>query len=133
MRRTALWRQYGSHESSVTNSASASKHRCTHSRRMLTCSRSTAPLNLPWSQGFYLCCQDVRDIPLSVYPSLMYSQIRSFVHNFYQFIEGVAQHHRNIDDLLSKVSFSDEHAKVFFLTTASSLLTLSWRLLSATR
>ncbi|PIL36939.1 hypothetical protein GSI_00630 [Ganoderma sinense ZZ0214-1] len=48
--------------------------------------KSTAPLNLPWSQGFYLCCQD----------------IRSFVHNFYQFIEGVAQHHRNIDDLLSK-------------------------------
>ncbi|OSC98994.1 rsec15 [Trametes coccinea BRFM310] len=48
--------------------------------------RSAAPLNLPWSQGFYLCCQD----------------IRSFVHNFYQFIEGVSQHHRNIDDLLSK-------------------------------
>ncbi len=35
----------------------------------------------------------------------MHPQIRSFVHNFYQFIEGVAQHHRNIDDLLSKVSF----------------------------
>ncbi|KAI0332397.1 rsec15 [Cubamyces sp. BRFM 1775] len=48
--------------------------------------QSSAPLNLPWSQGFYLCCQD----------------IRSFVHNFYQFIEGVSQHHRNIDDLLSK-------------------------------
>ncbi|KAI0723088.1 exocyst complex component sec15 subunit [Earliella scabrosa] len=48
--------------------------------------QSPAPLNLPWSQGFYLCCQD----------------IRSFVQNFYQFIEGVSQHHRNIDDQLSK-------------------------------
>ncbi|KAH9849999.1 rsec15 [Lenzites betulinus] len=48
--------------------------------------QSTAPMNLPWSQGFYLSCQD----------------IRSFVQNFYQFIEGVSQHHRNIDDLLSK-------------------------------
>jgi len=44
------------------------------------------PASLPWSQSFYLCCQD----------------IRHFVQNFYQFIEGVAQHHRNIDDLLSK-------------------------------
>ncbi|KAK7695756.1 hypothetical protein QCA50_000393 [Cerrena zonata] len=44
------------------------------------------PLSLPWSQAFYLICQD----------------IRGFVQNFYQFIEGVAQHHRNIDDLLSK-------------------------------
>ncbi|KAI0700779.1 rsec15 [Cytidiella melzeri] len=48
--------------------------------------QSSLPLNLPWSQGFYLCCQD----------------IRSFVQNFYQFLEGVSQHHRNIDDLLSK-------------------------------
>ncbi|KAI0677043.1 rsec15 [Trametes maxima] len=48
--------------------------------------QSLAPLNLPWSQGFYLSCQD----------------IRSFVQNFYQFIEGVSQHHRNIDDLLSR-------------------------------
>ncbi|OCH92199.1 rsec15 [Obba rivulosa] len=49
-------------------------------------SKSALPLTLPWSQSFYLCCQD----------------IRSFVQNFYQFIEGVSQHHRNIDDLLSK-------------------------------
>ncbi|TCD69836.1 hypothetical protein EIP91_005913 [Steccherinum ochraceum] len=49
-------------------------------------SQSPLPLSLPWSQAFYLCCQD----------------IRSFVQNFYQFIEGVSQHHRNIDDLLSK-------------------------------
>ncbi|EMD40837.1 hypothetical protein CERSUDRAFT_111421 [Gelatoporia subvermispora B] len=48
--------------------------------------RSALPLTLPWSQSFYLCCQD----------------IRSYVQNFYQFIEGVSQHHRNIDDLLSK-------------------------------
>ncbi|OJT10367.1 Exocyst complex component 6 [Trametes pubescens] len=48
--------------------------------------QSSAPMNLPWSQGFYLSCQD----------------IRSFVQNFYQFIEGVSQHHRNIDDLLSR-------------------------------
>ncbi|KAI0082435.1 exocyst complex component sec15 subunit [Panus rudis PR-1116 ss-1] len=47
---------------------------------------SPLPLSIPWSQMFYLCCQD----------------IRNFVQNFYQFIEGVAQHHRNIDDLLSK-------------------------------
>ncbi|THH31298.1 hypothetical protein EUX98_g2874 [Antrodiella citrinella] len=51
-----------------------------------TLSQSPLPVSLPWSQSFYLCCQD----------------IRSFVHNFYQFIEGVSQHHRNIDDLLSK-------------------------------
>ncbi|CAL1701124.1 unnamed protein product [Somion occarium] len=49
-------------------------------------SSSALPLSLPWSQAFYLICQD----------------IRGFVQNFYQFIEGVAQHHRNIDDLLSK-------------------------------
>ncbi|KZT13017.1 rsec15 [Laetiporus sulphureus 93-53] len=48
--------------------------------------KSDLPLNLPWSQSFYLCCQD----------------IRNYVQNFYQFLEGVSQHHRNIDDLLSK-------------------------------
>ncbi|KAI0265860.1 exocyst complex component sec15 subunit [Gloeopeniophorella convolvens] len=45
-----------------------------------------APLNFPWSQSFYLCCED----------------IRNFVQRFYQFIEGVSQHHRNVDELLSK-------------------------------
>ncbi|KAF7301857.1 Rsec15 protein [Mycena indigotica] len=44
------------------------------------------PYNLPWSQTFYLCCQD----------------IRSFIQKFYAFVEGVSQHHRNIDELLSK-------------------------------
>ncbi|KAH9931767.1 rsec15 [Amylocystis lapponica] len=53
-----------------------------------TLAKSALPLSLPWSQSFYLCCQD--------------ASIRNFVQNFYQFIEGVSQHHRNIDDLLSK-------------------------------
>ncbi|KAK0468138.1 rsec15 [Desarmillaria tabescens] len=44
------------------------------------------PVNLPWSQTFYLCCQD----------------IRGFIQKFYAFVEGVSQHHRNIDELLSK-------------------------------
>ncbi|KDR83938.1 hypothetical protein GALMADRAFT_236441 [Galerina marginata CBS 339.88] len=41
---------------------------------------------LPWSQTFYLCCQD----------------IRVFIQKFYAFVEGVSQHHRDIDELLSK-------------------------------
>ncbi len=64
-------------------------------------------MNLPWSQSFYLCCQDVRftrNHPINIY--LMFPQIRSFVQNFYQFLEGVSQHHRDIDDLLSKVSIN---------------------------
>ncbi|KAK0191169.1 rsec15 [Armillaria mellea] len=44
------------------------------------------PVDLPWSQTFYLCCQD----------------IRGFIQKFYAFVEGVSQHHRNIDELLSK-------------------------------
>ncbi|KAI0306856.1 exocyst complex component sec15 subunit [Multifurca ochricompacta] len=47
---------------------------------------ASPPLNFPWSQSFYLCCED----------------IRNFVQRFYQFIEGVSQHHRNVDELLSK-------------------------------
>ncbi|KAF5388055.1 hypothetical protein D9615_000563 [Tricholomella constricta] len=46
----------------------------------------TPPYTLPWSQTFYLCCQD----------------IRGFIQKFYAFVEGVSQHHRNIDELLSK-------------------------------
>ncbi|KIJ70132.1 hypothetical protein HYDPIDRAFT_172026 [Hydnomerulius pinastri MD-312] len=49
-------------------------------------SKSPLPLNLPWSQSFYLCCQD----------------IRTFIQKFYQFVEGVSQHHGNIDELLSR-------------------------------
>lgn len=48
--------------------------------------KSTLPMNLPWSQSFYLCCED----------------IRGFIQKFYQFVEGVSQHHRNIDELLGK-------------------------------
>lgn len=47
---------------------------------------ASLPLVLPWSQSFYLCCQD----------------IRLFVQKFYQFIEGVSQHHGSIDDFLNK-------------------------------
>ncbi|KAF8969464.1 exocyst complex component, sec15 subunit [Flammula alnicola] len=41
---------------------------------------------LAWSLTFYLCCQD----------------IRTFIQKFYAFVEGVSQHHRDIDDLLSR-------------------------------
>ncbi|KAG2013848.1 rsec15 [Coprinopsis cinerea AmutBmut pab1-1] len=44
------------------------------------------PQSLPWSQTFYLCCQD----------------IRLFIQKFYAFVEGVSQHHRDIDEILSK-------------------------------
>ncbi|XP_006460327.1 hypothetical protein AGABI2DRAFT_184813 [Agaricus bisporus var. bisporus H97] len=44
------------------------------------------PQALPWSQSFYLCCQE----------------IRSFIKNFYGFVEGVSRHHRDIDELLGK-------------------------------
>jgi len=48
---------------------------------------ASAPLNFPWSLSFYLGCEDIRD----------------FVQRFYQFVEGVSQHHRNVDELMSKV------------------------------
>ncbi|THV08361.1 rsec15, partial [Dendrothele bispora CBS 962.96] len=44
------------------------------------------PQNLPFSQTFYLCCED----------------IRGYIQKFYAFVEGVSQHHRNIDELLSQ-------------------------------
>ncbi|KAG6854896.1 hypothetical protein C0991_012086 [Blastosporella zonata] len=44
------------------------------------------PFTLPWSQTFYLCCQD----------------IRGFIQKFYAYVEGVSQHRDNIDELLSK-------------------------------
>ncbi|KAJ7639038.1 rsec15 [Roridomyces roridus] len=47
---------------------------------------SPLPYSLPWSQTFYLCCQDIRE----------------FIKKFYAFVEGVSQHHRNIDELLNK-------------------------------
>jgi hypothetical protein len=57
------------------------------------------PLSLPWSQSFYLCCQD----------------IRNFIQRFYQFVEGVSQHHRNIDELLSKVCPFTSATTIFYL------------------
>lgn len=37
-------------------------------------------------------------------PAYILYQIRGFIQKFYTFVEGVSDHHRNIDDLLSKVS-----------------------------
>ncbi|BGP21260.1 exocyst complex component, sec15 subunit [Rhodotorula toruloides] len=44
------------------------------------------PLALPFSQTYPLCCVD----------------IRSFTEQYYQFAEGFAEHHRDIDDVLRK-------------------------------
>lgn len=49
--------------------------------------RSGFPLALPFSQTYPLCCVD----------------IRSFTEQYYQFAEGFAEHHRDIDDVLRKV------------------------------
>ncbi|KZV70296.1 exocyst complex component sec15 subunit [Peniophora sp. CONT] len=64
-------------------------------------SRSPPPVYFPWSSSFLLCCAD----------------IRSFVSRFYQFIEGVSQHHRNVDELLSKSldTVLKEHVTTSFL------------------
>ncbi|TFK55453.1 rsec15 [Heliocybe sulcata] len=48
--------------------------------------RAPLPLVLPWSQSFYLCCQS----------------IHTFIERFYQFVDGVSQHQRNVDELLGK-------------------------------
>ncbi|GAA5981050.1 hypothetical protein JCM10908_003964 [Rhodotorula pacifica] len=49
-------------------------------------SGSRFPLALPFSQTYPLCCVD----------------IRSFTEQYYQFAEGFAEHHRDIDDVLRK-------------------------------
>ena len=59
-------------------------------------------MNLPWSQTFYLCCQDVSDILIFTIESHV-MQVRNFVDKYYQFVEGVAQYQRDIDELLGKV------------------------------
>lgn len=46
------------------------------------------PRTMPFSQTFPMCCINIRD----------------FVDQFYHFVEGVTQRHRNIDELLRKVS-----------------------------
>ncbi|KIK29291.1 hypothetical protein PISMIDRAFT_27231 [Pisolithus microcarpus 441] len=48
--------------------------------------KRNTPLYLPWSQSFHLCCR----------------HIRIFIQRFYHFVDGVSQHHGNIDDLLSR-------------------------------
>ena len=45
------------------------------------------PRTMPFSQTFPMCCINVRN----------------FVDQFYHFVEGVTQRHRNIDELLRKV------------------------------
>ncbi|KAI9507508.1 exocyst complex component sec15 subunit [Russula earlei] len=78
----------------------------------------STPLTFPWSQSFYLCCEDIRD----------------FVQRFYQFIEGVSQHHRNVDELLSKSldtilsdhvsdSYCDKLAKTSTLSQVAQIIT----------
>jgi exocyst complex component 6 len=60
-------------------------------------------MNLPWSQTFYLCCQDVSETTTSTHDLTPVIQIRNFVNKYYQFVEGVAQYQRDIDELLGKV------------------------------
>ncbi|KAG6879204.1 hypothetical protein C0992_004443 [Termitomyces sp. T32_za158] len=48
--------------------------------------QSRPPFTLPWSQTFYLCCQD----------------IRGFIDKFYAYTDGVPQHYSNINELLKK-------------------------------
>ncbi|KAF9006559.1 exocyst complex component, sec15 subunit [Cyathus striatus] len=45
-----------------------------------------APYYLPWSQTFYLCCEE----------------LRTFAQKFYSFVDGVSQQQRSVDDLMSK-------------------------------
>lgn len=46
------------------------------------------PLALPFSQTYPLCCMDIRNL----------------VDQYYTFSDGFSQHHRDIDDILKKVS-----------------------------
>lgn len=54
---------------------------------MFRCGRPGFPLALPFSQTYPLCCID----------------IRSFTEQYYQFSDGFAEQHRDIDDVLRKV------------------------------
>jgi hypothetical protein len=60
----------------------------------------------------------------NVLVSLTGLQIRSFVQRFYQFIEGVSQHHRNVDELLSKVRRTPSHYRLHAPSTLQSLDTI---------
>ncbi|KAG6869345.1 hypothetical protein C0993_000098 [Termitomyces sp. T159_Od127] len=69
------------------------------------------PFTLPWSQTFYLCCQD----------------IRGFIDKFYAYTDGVSQHYNNIDELLKKVMKSaiNKHVSEAIGKRLASLSTLS--------
>lgn len=56
--------------------------------------RQPFPLSLPFSQTYPLCCMD----------------IRSLVDQYYTFSDGFSQHHRDIDDILKKVSYSSSRS-----------------------
>lgn len=60
-------------------------------------------MSLPFSFTFSRCCKNVSHPRLYTEMGVDFFQIRSFVQKFYQFIEGVSQHHRDIDELLGKV------------------------------
>jgi exocyst complex component 6 len=57
----------------------------------------------PFIFAVRMCVRLQRVVCIIYFDNLML-QIRSFIQKFYQFVEGVSQHHRNIDELLSKVS-----------------------------
>jgi hypothetical protein len=59
--------------------------------RISSSCRPGFPLALPFSQTYPLCCID----------------IRSFTEQYYQFSEGFADHHRDIDDVLRKVRYHE--------------------------
>jgi len=60
-------------------------------------------MSLPFSLTFSRCCKNVSHPRLYTERGVDFFQIRGFVQKFYQFIEGVSQHHRDIDELLGKV------------------------------
>ncbi|KAG5351295.1 hypothetical protein C0989_007034 [Termitomyces sp. Mn162] len=73
--------------------------------------QSHPPFTLPWSQTFYLCCQD----------------IHGFIDKFYAYTDGVSQHYSNIDELLnmSLDNLLTEHVSEAIGRRLASLSTLS--------
>jgi exocyst complex component 6 len=69
--------------------------------------RAAFPLNFPWSQSFYQCCQSastIRLIFLFFHELTSVLQIDTFTQKFLQYVEGVHKGHRNVDEQLGKVS-----------------------------
>ena len=64
--------------------------------RLRSCSKLTVPCGLIHSPGFPLA------LPFSQTYPLCCIDIRSFTEQYYQFSEGFAEHHRDIDDVLRK-------------------------------